>query len=48
VEVLDAMGRVVAVHENSYIIDLSKLSKGVYTMRIELPNGIAVRRVIRK
>ena len=48
VEVLDMMGRIVAVHENSYIIDLSNLSEGVYTMRIELPNGVAVRKVIKK
>jgi hypothetical protein len=48
VEVLDVMGRVVAVHENSYIIDLSNLSNGIYTMRIELPKGVAIRKVILK
>ena len=48
VEVLDAMGRVVAVHENSYIIDLSKLNKGLYTLRITLPQGVTIRKVIRK
>jgi len=48
IEVLDVMGRVVAVHENSYIIDLSNLSNGIYTMRIELPDGVAIRRVVKK
>ena len=48
IEVLDVMGRVVAVHENSYIIDLSNLSNGIYTMRIELPKGVAIRKVILK
>ena len=48
IEVLDVMGRIVAVHENSYIIDLSNLSNGIYTMRIELPKGVAIRKVILK
>ena len=48
VEVLDAMGRVVAVHKNSYIIDLSKLNKGLYTLRITLPQGVTIRKVVRK
>ena len=47
VEVMDAMGRMVATFENSNIIDLSKLSKGYYTMRITTDNGVAVRKVIR-
>ena len=48
IEVMDAMGRIVAEFENSYVIDLSKLTKGYYTLRITLPEGIAVRKVIRK
>jgi uncharacterized protein YjdB len=48
VEVLDVMGRVVAVHENTYIITLENLAKGIYTMRIELPKGVAIRKVILK
>jgi len=48
IEVMDAMGRIVAEFENSYVIDLSKLTKGYYTLRITLPEGIAIRKVIRK
>ncbi len=48
VEVMDGMGRVVATFEDSYTIDLSNLSKGYYVLRITLPEGIAVRKVIRK
>ena len=47
VEVMDAMGRLVAVYENLYIVDISKLSKGYYTMRITTSNGIAIRRVVK-
>lgn len=47
VEVMDAMGRMVATFENSNIIDLSKLSKGYYTMRITTDNGVTIRKVIR-
>ena len=48
VEVLDAMGRMVAVYENAYTIDISKLAKGYYAMRITTAEGVAVRKVIRK
>ncbi|MBR5831799.1 MAG: T9SS type A sorting domain-containing protein, partial [Bacteroidales bacterium] len=48
VEVLDAVGRMVAVYANSYVIDLSKLAKGYYTLRITTAEGVAVRKVIRK
>ena len=48
VEVLDAMGRMVAVYENAYTIDISKLVKGYYAMRITTAEGVAVRKVIRK
>ena len=47
IEVLDAVGRTAAVYENSHIIDLSKLSKGYYTMRITTDRGVAIRKVIR-
>ena len=46
VEVLDAKGRVVMIYESSYMIDLSKLSKGYYTMRITTDNGVTIRKVI--
>ena len=48
VEVLDVNGRVVAIFENSNVIDLSKLSKGYYTMRVTTAEGVAVRKVIRR
>jgi hypothetical protein len=48
VEVLDAVGRMVAVYEHLHIIDLSKLSNGYYTMRVTTPEGVAIRKVIRK
>ena len=48
VEVLDAVGRMVMAVENKHIIDLSKLTKGYYTLRITLPEGVAIRKVIRK
>ncbi len=48
VEVLDGMGRLLMDIENKHIIDLSKLSKGHYTLRITLPEGIAVRKAIKQ
>ena len=48
VEVLDAMGRTVEVYENAYTIDISKLAKGYYAMRVTTAEGVAVRKVIRK
>ncbi len=48
VEVMDAMGRMVAVYNDSYIIDLSKLSKGYYTLRVTTDRGVAIRKVVRK
>ncbi len=47
VEVMDAMGRMVAEYIDSYVIDLSKLSKGHYTMRITTDNGVTILKVIR-
>ena len=48
VEVLDGMGRMVAVFENSYRIDISQLVKGYYTMRITTSKGITIRRVVKQ
>ena len=48
VEVMDGMGRVVATFEDSYVIDLSNLSKGYYVLRITTPEGVAIRKVVRK
>jgi hypothetical protein len=47
VEVMDAMGRMVATFENSNVIDLAKLSKGYYALRITTDRGVAIRKVIR-
>ena len=47
VEIMDAMGRMVAIFENSNVIDLSKLGKGYYAMRITTDNGVAIRKVVR-
>jgi hypothetical protein len=33
---------------NNHVLDLSKLTQGYYTLRITLPEGIAIRKVIRK
>ena len=48
VEVLDAMGRTLEVYENAYTIDISKLAKGYYAMRVTTAEGVAVRKVIHK
>jgi hypothetical protein len=48
VEVMDATGKVVMVVDNKNIIDLCKLTKGYYTLRITLPEGVAIGKVIRK
>jgi hypothetical protein len=48
VEVLDAVGRTIMAVENTHIINLSKLTKGYYTLRITTAEGVAVRKVIRK
>ena len=47
VEVMDGMGRVIATFENSNVIDLAKLSKGYYALRITTDSGVAIRKVIR-
>ena len=47
VEVMDAVGRMVAVYNDSYIVDLSKLSKGHYTLRVTTDRGVAIRKVIK-
>ena len=48
VDVIDAVGKTVMVVEDKHVIDLSKLSQGYYTLRITLPEGIAIRKVIRE
>lgn len=48
VEVLDIVGRRVARYENSNCIDLGNLGTGAYTLRITLPEGIVVRKVMKR
>ena len=48
VEVLDLVGRCVAVFENSTTINLSNLADGTYTLRISLPEGVTLRKVVKR
>ena len=48
VEVLDIVGRLVATFENTNTFDISNLTEGAYTLRITLPNGTTVRKVVKK
>jgi hypothetical protein len=48
IEVLDAVGRMMAIYRNSQTIDLSQLSKGYYTLRITTAQGVAIRKVVRQ
>lgn len=47
VEVYDATGRKVMVVRDSDTVDLSRLATGNYTLRVTLPEGTAVRRVVK-
>ena len=48
VEVYDFTGRCVATFERQATIDLSRLSTGIYTLRVTLPERIEVRRVVKQ
>ena len=48
IEVLDIVGRRVAVFEGTNTFDISNLAEGAYTLRITLPEGVTVRRVVKK
>ena len=48
VEVLDLVGRRVALFENSTTLDLTGLADGTYTLRITTPEGVAIKRVVKK
>ena len=48
VEVYDYTGRCVATFERQATIDLSRLSTGIYTLRVTLPERIEVRRVVKQ
>ena len=47
VEVLDKTGRLLAIQRNDNEVDLSAFADGVYTLRIELPEGVVLRKVIK-
>ncbi len=48
IEVMDIVGRRVATFENTNTFDISNLGEGAYTLRITLPNGTTVRKIVKK
>ena len=48
VEVLDLVGRRVALFENTNTFDLSNLAAGTYTLRITVPEGTTLRKVVKR
>ena len=48
IEVLDIVGRLVATFENTNTFDISNLNEGAYTLRITLPEGVTIRKVVKK
>ena len=47
VEVVDLVGRRVALFENSRTIDLSNLADGTYALRITLPDAVVIKKVVK-
>ena len=47
VECYSQMGQLVAVFEHERDIDISHLSSGVYMLRVTLPEGVAVRKIVK-
>ena len=48
VECYNQMGQLVAVYNNENVINISSLANGVYTLRITLPQGVTMRKVVKK
>jgi hypothetical protein len=48
VECYSQMGQLVAVFEHERDIDISHLSSGVYMLRVTLPQGVAIRKVVKR
>ncbi len=48
IEVLDLVGRRVAMFENTNTLDLSGLADGTYTLRVTMPEGVAIRKVVKR
>ena len=49
-EIMDASGRVVLRHENAALqgyFDISTLPNGTYTVRIQAPTGVAVKKLVK-
>ena len=48
VECYSPMGQLVAVYDNESDINISNLAQGVYTLRITVPQGVTVRKVVKR
>ncbi len=48
IEVLDLVGRRVALFENTNTLDLSGLADGTYTLRVTLPEGVSLLKVVKR
>ena len=48
VECYNLMGKLVAVYDNENTISLDNLASGVYTLRITLPQGVTMRKVVKR
>ena len=48
VECYNQMGQLVAVYDNENNINISSLAGGVYTLRITVPQGVTMRKVMKK
>ena len=48
VECYSPMGQLVAVYDNERDLNISSLAQGVYTLRITVPQGVTVRKVVKK
>ena len=48
VECYNQRGQLVAVYDNENNINISSLAEGVYTLRITVPQGVAMRKVMKK
>ena len=48
VECYNQMGQLVGMYDNARDIDLGSLAEGVYTLRIAVPQGVTVRKVVKQ
>ena len=47
VEVFDKTGRLLAIQRNDNEVDLSAFADGIYTLRIALPEGVVIKKVVK-